>query len=117
MLCDPMDCSMPGLSVPHHLPKFAQVHVHCISDAAPAILSSDALFSFCPQSFPALGTFPMSQLFISDDQNTRVSASVIIREMQIKTTVRYHLTAVKWPSSQNLQTINAGVGLEKKEPS
>ena len=32
-LCNPMDCSMPGLSVPHHLPKFAQVHVHCISDA------------------------------------------------------------------------------------
>ena len=24
---------MPGLSVPHHLPKFAQVHVHCIGDA------------------------------------------------------------------------------------
>ena len=32
-LCDPMDCSMPGLPVPHHLPKLAQVHVHCISDA------------------------------------------------------------------------------------
>ena len=32
-LCNPMDCSMPGLPVLHHLPKFAQVHVHCISDA------------------------------------------------------------------------------------
>ena len=32
-LCNPMDGSMPGLSVPHHLLKFAQVHVHCISDA------------------------------------------------------------------------------------
>ena len=32
-LCDPMDCSMPGLPVPHHLPEFAQVHVYCISDA------------------------------------------------------------------------------------
>ena len=31
--CYPMDCSTPGLSVPHHLPKFAQVHAHCISDA------------------------------------------------------------------------------------
>ena len=28
-----MACSSPGLSVPHHLPKFAQVHVHCIGDA------------------------------------------------------------------------------------
>ena len=32
-LCDTMDCSTPGLPVPHHLLKFAQVHVHCISDA------------------------------------------------------------------------------------
>ena len=30
--CNPMDCSMPGFPVPHHLPEFAQVHVHCISD-------------------------------------------------------------------------------------
>ena len=28
-----MDCSMPGLPVLHHLPKFAHVHVHYISDA------------------------------------------------------------------------------------
>ena len=31
----------------------------------PAISSSDAVFSFCPPSFPASGTFPMSQLFAS----------------------------------------------------
>ena len=31
--CDPMDCSMPGLAVPHHLPEFAQVRVNCIGDA------------------------------------------------------------------------------------
>ena len=29
----PMNCSTPGLSVPHHLPKFAQGHVYCIRDA------------------------------------------------------------------------------------
>ena len=28
-----------------------------------AFSSSDAIFSFCPQSFPASGTFPMSWLF------------------------------------------------------
>ena len=32
-LCGPMDCSTPGLPVPHRLLKFAQVHVHCIGDA------------------------------------------------------------------------------------
>ena len=31
-LRDPMDCSMPGSPVPHHLPEFAQVHVHWIGD-------------------------------------------------------------------------------------
>ena len=32
-LCDSMDYSTPGLPVPHHLPEFAQVHVHWIGDA------------------------------------------------------------------------------------
>ena len=48
-LCDPMDYNTPGLPVPHHLLKFAQVHVHCISDAIqqsyPLMPSSDANFS------------------------------------------------------------------------
>ena len=33
ILCDPMDCSIPDMPVPHHLLKFAQVHVHCTGDA------------------------------------------------------------------------------------
>ena len=48
----------------------------------PAISSSDTLFSFCPQSSLALGTFPMSHLFISDDQNTGASASVFLMIIQ-----------------------------------
>ena len=31
-LCDPMDCSMPGLPVPYHLPESAQTHVHSVGD-------------------------------------------------------------------------------------
>ena len=31
-LCNPMECSTPGFPVLHHLPKFAQVHVHGIGD-------------------------------------------------------------------------------------
>ena len=29
---DPMDYSMPGSSVLHYLPEFAQIHVHWVSD-------------------------------------------------------------------------------------
>ena len=32
-LCDPMDCTMPGFPVLHHLPEFAQTHVYWVSDA------------------------------------------------------------------------------------
>ena len=46
-----MDCDMPGLSVPHHLPEFAQVHVYCISDAIqpshPLTPSSPSALSLC----------------------------------------------------------------------
>ena len=30
---DPMNCGTAGLPVPHHLPEFTQVHVHCTGDA------------------------------------------------------------------------------------
>ena len=32
-LCDPTNCSSPGLPVHHHLPEFTQTHVHRVSDA------------------------------------------------------------------------------------
>ena len=33
ILCDPMDCSMPGFPVLHCLPEFVQTQVHWVSDA------------------------------------------------------------------------------------
>ena len=32
-LCDPVNCSMPGLPVHHQLPEFTQTHVHWVGDA------------------------------------------------------------------------------------
>ena len=79
-LCDPMDCSTPGLLVHHQLPEFTQTHVHWVSDA---IQPSHPVipFSSCLQSFPASGSFPMSQLFASGGQTIGVSTSASVLPM------------------------------------
>ena len=48
----------------------------------PTISSSVAPFSSCPQSFPASGSFPVSQLFISGGQSIGASASVLPMNIQ-----------------------------------
>ena len=72
-LWDPMDYSTPGLAVHHQLPELTQTHVHSVSDAIKP--SHPVLpFSSHPQSFPASGSFLMSQLFASGGQSIGVSA-------------------------------------------
>ena len=63
-LCEPLDCSMSGSSALHYLSAFAQIHVHWVSDANLTISYSTTPFSCCLQSFPASGSFPMSQTLI-----------------------------------------------------
>ena len=50
----------------------------------PTISSSVVPFSSCPQSFPASGSFPMSQLFTSGGQSIGVSASESVLPMNIQ---------------------------------
>ena len=73
-LCDPMNCSTPGLPVYHQLPEFAQTQVHRVGDA---IQPSHPLSSPSPpadQFLPASESFPMSQLFSWGSQSIGVSA-------------------------------------------
>ena len=55
----------------------------------PAISSSIVPFSSCPQSLPASGSFPMSQLF-----------AYVIRELQIKIIMRYHYPTIRMAKIQ-----------------
>ena len=83
-LCDPMDCSMPGFPVHHQLPELAQTHVHQVGDAIQNISSSVLPFSSCLQSFPASGSFQMSQFFALSGQSIAVSASASVLPLNIQ---------------------------------
>ena len=50
----------------------------------PVIWSSTIPFSSCPQSFPASGSFPMSQLFLSGGQSIGTSASASVLPVNIQ---------------------------------
>ena len=50
----------------------------------PTISSSVIPFFSCPQSFPALGSFPVSQFFASGGQNIEASVSASVFPMNIQ---------------------------------
>ena len=62
-LCDPMNCSTPGLPVHHQLPEFTQTHVQRVGDAIQPSHPLSSPSSPAPKSLPASESFPMSQLF------------------------------------------------------
>ena len=70
-------CPSPTLGVhPNPCPLSQWFH--------PTISSSVVHFSSCPQSFPASGSFPMSQFFSSGGQSIGVSASTSVLPMNIQ---------------------------------
>ena len=53
-LCNPMDCSIPGSSVLHCFPEFAQTHVHWVSDKSNHLILCRPLL---PSIFPSIRVF------------------------------------------------------------
>ena len=92
---NPVNCIIPGLPVPHHLPdlpKFMSTAWWCY----PPISSSVVLFCFCLQPFPASGFFPKIWLFASGKQSTGSSASASVLPMSIQSW--FHLDWLIWSS-------------------
>ena len=90
-LCGPVDCRILGSSVLHCLQEFAQIHVHWVSDAILTISFSAIRSSFCLQSFPASGAFPLSWLFVSDGQSIGASASASVLPMNIQGLISFRI--------------------------
>ena len=61
--------------------------------------------------------FSKEDIQMANKHMKRYSTSLIIREMQIKTTLRYHIMLVRMTAIKSLQTINTGKGMDKREPS
>ena len=81
-LCDPMNCSTPGLPVHHQLPEFTQTHVHWVGDA---IQPSHPLSSPSPTfNLSQHHSLFKSQLFASGGQCIGVSASPSVLPMNIQ---------------------------------
>ena len=74
-LCDPMDCSRPGLPV--HYQSRSLLKLMSIESVIPSkhLILCHPLLSRL-QSFPASGSFPMSQLFTSGSQQWSFSFSI-----------------------------------------
>ena len=74
-LCDPMNCSTPGLPVHHQLPEFTQTHVHRVGDA---IQPSHPLTPPSPRAFSLSQHQGLFQWVSSSHQVARV------RELQLQ---------------------------------
>ena len=111
-LCDPMNCSTPGLPIHQQLPESTQTHVHWCH---PTISSSVVPFSSCPQSFPASGCFPMSWLFPSGSQNFRASASPSVLSMTIQDWFPLRLTCLISLQSKELSRVFSSTTIWKHQ--
>ena len=113
-LCDPMECTTPGFPVHHQLPELAQTHVHL------SVMPSNPLnlchpFSFYLQSFPASGSFPMSQFFTSGGQMIGASASASVLPVNIQNLFPLGLTGLISLLSKGFSRVFSNTTVQKHQ--
>ena len=95
--CNSMDCNMQGFPV-FHSPIICSNSSPLSQWCYLTISSSIVPFSFCPRSFPASGSFPMSRLLVSDGQSIGASASASVLPINIQDW--FHFISVRFSSVQ-----------------
>ena len=113
-LCNSMDCTMPGFPVFHYFLNFPQTQVHWVGDAIQPFYLV-APFSSCPQSFPASGSFPMSQLFASGGQSIGVSTSASVLPLNIHGWFHLGLTGLISLRSKGLSRVFSNTPVQKHQ--
>ena len=113
-LCDPMDHSTPGFAVHHQLLEFTQTHAHWVSDVPP-ISSFVIPFSSHLRSFPASGSFAVSQFFPTGGQSIGVSASTSVLSMYIQDWFHLGLTGLISLQSKGLSTVFSYTTVQKHQ--
>ena len=81
----------------------------------PTILSSVSPFSSCLLSFPALGSFPMSQFFASGGQSTGALASASVLPMNIQDWFPLRLTGWIFFQSKKLSRVFSNTKVQKHQ--
>ena len=109
-LCVPMDWSTSRPPVLHYLPECSN-SCPLSQGCCLTISSSAALFSFCLQSFPASGSFPVSQLFTSGGQS--IGASVSVLPMNIQDWFPWRLTGLISLQSKELSRVFYNTTVQK----
>ena len=95
------------VSLPFPSPTPGACSISCPSSrwCHSTISSSVVPFSSCPQSFPASGSFPMSQFFASGDQSIGASASASVLPMNVQDWFPLELTGLTSLQSRGLSKV------------